>query len=550
LNACSSSLAEWSSKYPHLHYIFHPTFERLSSEEALHLLPEPLSGEKSISSVEALLNALLHSVQVIVTEISKTRLEVTEGIDLERRITEVYRETRNLTHLLSTNGVLEQLGTLLSGISTARELQHALHCTLPFLEIYQNLVQAQIAIHTRWTKALFKLDHVLCSTLLRLSKEGFCQPPETIEDGDGTGELLEDVEGTGLGEGSGTDNISKEIEDESQVEGLKGEDQEKKNQEGDDDNAVEMTEDFGGALEDVADGGLEEDNVDESDASDNEDPEERLEDLDPTDPSALDEKIWGDEGGPQDDTKDKSRKDHSEEQNGSSEVVAKENNEKPQKEKGGTEEETEGEVEQKEEDQEAQATEDQTKDEEGEPSTAGAPMPDYVQDTNILDIPDDIELDVGEEEQKSTSDEELDRGGEDRQDEKFDDVETGDESLFDDDLEGSEHRDSTLQDNDTTPVDQVMEMNTTVEENVDEDHAKEESIPEEATVHSDVSPGNGDADGQDSADGAEAQGHFTTGQTIGSAVNAGQRSTNQENFNEQTECALFNFLLSLFITLA
>ena len=173
-------------------------------------------------------------------------------------------------------------------------------------------------------------------------------------------------------------------------------------------------------------------------------------------------------------------------------------------------------------------------------------MPDYVQDTNILDIPDDIELDVGEEEQKGTSDEELDRGGEDRQDEKLDDVETDDESLFDDDLEGGrEHRDSTLQDNDTTPVDQVMEMDTTVEENVDEDHAKEE-----ATAHSDVSPGNGDADGQDSADSAEAQGHFTTGHTIGSAVNARQRSTNQEIFNEQTECALFDFLLSLFVTLA
>jgi len=535
-------------EYSHLRYIFHPTSERLSSEEALHFLPEPLSGEKSISSVEALLNALLHSVQAIVTEISRTRLEVTEGADLERRIIEVCRETRNLTHLLSVNTVLEQLNTLLSGISTARELQHALHCALPFLEIYQNLVQAQIAIHTRWTKALFKLDHVLCSTLLRLSKEGFCQPPETIEDGDGTGELLEDVEGTGLGEGPGTDNISKEIEDESQVEGLKGEDQEKKNQEGDDDNAVEMTEDFGGALEDVADGGSEEDKVDESDASDNEDPEERLEDLDPTDPSALDEKIWGDEGGPQDDTKDKSGKDHSEEKSGSSEVVAKENNEKSQREKSGMEEETEGEIEQKEEDEEAQATEDQTKDEEGEPSMAGAPVPDYVQDTNILDIPDDIELDVGEEEQKSMSDEELDRDGEDRQDEKLDDVETGDESLFGDDLEGDgEYHDSALQDHDTTPVDQDLEMDTTVEENVDEDHAKEESIPEEATVHSHVSPGNGDADGADSA---EAQDHFSTGQTIGSAVNAGRRSANQEKHNEQTGCALSNFLLSLSVTLA
>lgn len=525
-----------------MHYIFHPTFERLSSEEALHLLPEPLSGGKSISSVEALLNALLHSVQAIVTEISKTRLEVTEG---ERQIIEAYRETCNLTHLLSTNHVLEQLNALLSGISTARELQHALHCALPFLEIYQNLVQTQISIHTRWTKALFKLDHVLCSTLLRLSKEGFCQPPETIEDSDGTGELLEDVEGTGLGEGSGMDNISKEIEDESQVEGLKGEDQggeEKKNQERDGDNAVEMTEDFGSALEDVADGRLEEDDVDEPDASDNEGPEERLEDLDPSDPSALDEKIWGDEGSPQDDTKDESGKDHSEEQSGTSEMVAKENNEKSQRERGGMREETEVEVEQKEEDQEAQATEDQTKDEEGEPSTAGAPMPDNIQDTNILDIPDDIELGVGEEEQKSTSDGELDKGGED---EKLNDIETGDESLFDDELEGGEHRDSTLQDNDTTPVDRDMEMDTAVEENMDEDHAKKESIPEQAIVHSDVSPGNAD-----STDNAEAQDHFSTGQTIGSGANAGQRSTNKEKLNEQTEYALLDFLSSLFVTLA
>ena len=136
-----------------------------------------------------------------------------------------------------------------------------------------------------------------------VAKDGFCKPPEG-EAGAGEGEgSMEDAGGMGMGEGTGKENVSKEIEDESQVEGLQGEAGEDEDieraEEGD---ALEMSEDIGGKMQDVPDKeGEEEGDDDEKD--DDEEPEEQVGNLDAMDPSAVDEKLWGDEGGPEDDKK-------------------------------------------------------------------------------------------------------------------------------------------------------------------------------------------------------------------------------------------------------
>ena len=56
--------------------------------------------------------------------------------------------------------------------------------------------------------------------LLGVFEHGLQLPEEQEGEGEGQGEW---ADGTGLGEGEGMNDITKEIEDESQMEGLKGE---------------------------------------------------------------------------------------------------------------------------------------------------------------------------------------------------------------------------------------------------------------------------------------------------------------------------------------
>jgi len=97
------------------------------------------------------------------------------------------------------------------------------------------------------------LEHTLASLFQQLFAKGFAKKQE--EDTTGDGERgTEDCDGTGLGEGSGVKDISDELNDEEQIEGLKQDKEEEKNsdekEESKPDEGVEMTNDFEGDLED------------------------------------------------------------------------------------------------------------------------------------------------------------------------------------------------------------------------------------------------------------------------------------------------------------
>ncbi|GAA5896896.1 hypothetical protein JCM8208_007119 [Rhodotorula glutinis] len=177
----------------------------------------------------------------------------------------------------------------------------------PFLRIYADLLSRHLASFFDWHKASLKLNHVLASILKELASDGFCRPPE--DDGKGESDQTDGKtsEGTGMADGTGAKNVSDEIEDESQLEGLQSDvPQEKRDDEQqpdeDDDNAVEMKGDFEGDLEDRGDGAKEDGDESESDDDDDQaEPEEQVADVDPLDPSSVDEKFWGDDEPPQED---------------------------------------------------------------------------------------------------------------------------------------------------------------------------------------------------------------------------------------------------------
>lgn len=277
----------------------------------------------------------------------------------------------------------------------------AIQSLLPYLIGYNLKLEQHLTTHAAWSKALYKLDYVLVRTFTALSLKGFCKPQEADDQKDSGQEGQMEMDGTGLGSGSGEQNVSNEIEDESQVEGLRGdkeeeEDDQPKDRNGDND-AVEMQDDFEGALEDA-----EEDEKDENQQEEEEDGEEEKQDMDEhvgdVGEDAVDDQFWGDEDqeNQEDGNEDKLDKDQNQQQ-GESEMAAKEKEESSSKDKKEPNEQNEeGQAEQEIEQQENEAEGDQQ--EQGEDENlpeegAGAALDSTMPEVETLDLPEEMDLD-------------------------------------------------------------------------------------------------------------------------------------------------------------
>jgi midasin len=394
----TTTLELWARIHPRLRYLFVPVKSWLESQASISLSSH-VDSTAAVENTDTVIDLFLVHVQSMLAACPESENKEEYG-ERDRYIEQDYHNVRNLTRLLKLNQTYDSLNDALRQLAIhGSDIQTNLQRLLPFLDLYLQLVHHQLTAHSEWTKALFKLDYVLCSVTQTIAKDGFCKPPDGDDAGTG-GDTSEVSGGMGLGAGAGAENVSKEIEEESQVEGLKGDDDEgndPKDRKDDDDDAIEMSEDIGGSLEDVPEDEESQDDKD-SDRESDADPEEQLGDLDASDPSAVDEKLWGDEKGPQDseDKDDKTNQDHSEEKSGNSEVVAKEGEQQQQrKEKQDGDEQTADQEPPPDAEDEAMAEGEEDQDNPADAS--GAPMDDYVQDANTLDLPDDLDLGLGEE---------------------------------------------------------------------------------------------------------------------------------------------------------
>ena len=418
-------------------------------------------------------------MQTFISKCPETKLTETERAGEDQYILYGYRIVRDFTHLLNMDTIISALDSLILHFAPrGMGLDEPLRRILPFLEHYLDLVKDQLIAHTQWTKALFKLDFVVCSVLHTLSTQGFCKPPDLDDSEDGK-EAEEGVGSIGMGEGSGSQNISKDIEDESQVEGLQGEEEQDVTDDKGDNDAIEMNNDLGGDLEDVPDNGSQD--GEDSDQGGEADPEEQLGNLDMTDPSVVDEKLWGDEKGPEDDRpQEKTNQDHSEQQSGESEVTAKEGNERPR-----SKEQPSGQKEgndKKTPDVEDELISEVGDDTPNDPEISGAPMDDYVQDANTLDLPDDMDLDKDDQDRGDLP-KEMESDGDEQ---SIDDAMTdGEPEPSPDDVVLDQQREAPLPD-EVSDNEQNMEMPGQQET---ENKLETEATGEDAIARPDVSTG-------------------------------------------------------------
>jgi midasin len=356
--------------------------------------------------------------------------------------------------------------------------QHAMLRVHPFLQAYVSILRDFIIETAQWGWATMKFTYVVCSTVRTIAEKGFCRPPDADDAGE-SDKRGKESDGTGLGEGSGTNNVSEEIEDESQVEGLRGEaddptDNTPTKQES---TAIEMSEDIGGEMEDV---NPEEDVDEEKESDDEPEPEDRIGDVDPMAPDAVDEKLWGDEHGPEDDPSDQhTTQDHSTQKPPESDTVAKKGDSTPKK-----PEEKPGDTEGKGVDDEMADDDDGKQDlpdlDEDRPDL-GAQMDDYVPEADTLDLPEELSLDQDEERGQEKSDDDL--GEED-----FGDVDL-DESAADG--ADGEHRPQDAEEDAIDPLtDEAKETQEDVMGSDGSHEADDDRETEQVTARPDIGGGN------------------------------------------------------------
>ena len=256
----------------------------------------------------------------------------------------------------------------------------------PFLQRYLRLADVYLDMLAGWHKSLLKLASTLLIIGLELADKGFCKPTEM-----GTESKQQEMvgDGTGIGEGSGKADVSKDITDESQVEGLQ-EQQEQEDMESEEkheaDGAIEMDGDFDADVEETQG---EAKTKEEEAPLEGEPPEEEMAQLDRDDPNVVDEKLWGQDGHDQQQVKPESAQEGESKGSDDADIAAKAQQASvpPANHKGETAPGKED------PEDETQMDEPQPEDVGEQTNDDGRPVDDYVDQQEPLSLPDDLHID-------------------------------------------------------------------------------------------------------------------------------------------------------------
>lgn len=369
---------------------------------------------------------------------SQERPQLNDGKDLfvirSFDIGKVFQSLRFKDVLSHIESYLKDVFQLDADCNDFGEQEHEVVQIRAFLEEFLRFSHHILLGIADWIKSVLKLAWIVCGLVNRLAREGLCKPSDTPESSnDAAGESLE---GAGMGLGTGDKDISDEVEDASQVEGLQGEEQPPpQHNTGDakgEDNALEMEEDFEGDLMDPGDTGADDDGP-ESDDDSGPDLDEKIRDIGENDADAIDEKLWGGEKGPDDpasgtdQTHDASTNKHKDD----SDIVAKADRETDPRQDPDPNQDSEENQHQMSEGEPPDGTDgaEDLPEDSDQPDEGGRKLDDTLQEANTLNLPEDMDLDLDADGSSdggvSLEDEAMDDASEGLPDNADHDAETG-----------------------------------------------------------------------------------------------------------------------------
>lgn len=214
------------------------------------------------------------------TEVMTTSIRALHMDKVERNIAETLEL---FTKLDLTNVAINNMSTSLMAVIS------------PILDQYQATCLRSIQAFSNVHKNTCKLGYKLSKSFSQLASQGFCTPQEKSEETSGENGQLES--GTGLGDGEGAEDISKDIQPDEDLSELAQEGNKESGQEMEDEkDAVDMADqELEGDLESI-DGGEDKEegskSGDEDEDENGDDMDEEAGEVDDLDPSAVDEKMW------------------------------------------------------------------------------------------------------------------------------------------------------------------------------------------------------------------------------------------------------------------
>lgn len=185
-------------------------------------------------------------------------------------------------------------GAISTSLSNSFGAVAATRLVTPILQQYAGFCKSMVESLCDNHRATAQMGFKLTSIFLQMSAQGFCSPQEKSDEESGADGKVES--GTGLGDGDGAEDISKDIQEDEDLSELAQE--ANKDESGDvedEKDAVDMAdEDMEGEMGSVA--GDEDEDDEKKDGDDQEEGEDDIDeeagDVDDLDPTAIDEKMW------------------------------------------------------------------------------------------------------------------------------------------------------------------------------------------------------------------------------------------------------------------
>ncbi|KAA1117838.1 hypothetical protein PGT21_025055 [Puccinia graminis f. sp. tritici] len=296
-NATTDRLESLALSFPDFNFILSPLAQQLRHHQTT--IPnfddvDGCSSEKAWGSMKKLTDSIL----VVIQDLARPKDPQSDLITSKKApglLRKAHSEFASLTGQCHLEEILQNLSNFNQAVSfttNSEEISLLLNMGASLLRQYLQLISNHLLEYLRWHRSNLHLLHTIVSIGANIAEQGFCKPDFREEEEDSAGKDGPSRDGTGLGGGQGAKDVSDEIEDDEQLEGLQGEvDEEKPEADQDaskEDKAVETQQDFDASLEDVEDADDSESNANEDDEADDE-VEDGLGKVDPLDSGAVDE---------------------------------------------------------------------------------------------------------------------------------------------------------------------------------------------------------------------------------------------------------------------
>jgi midasin len=405
LRQLSADAAKWEGQRPDLSFVLEQITSwadfQVSTTSATTKMDRELTLDDMNDEVLSTVDKILVALQGVKSSLSALPSSVEDKDWLAQTdsvLTKALKELHISEIAMSFDSVLSKLQFLQNGHGSDLSLASAIITSLlPVVEQHQAICEDLIGRFLSVHREISKMSYVLAKSFTQVASEGFCSPHEESNEENQAGKM---ESGTGLGEGEGAEDISKDVQDDEDLTDLaqqENSEQSKEDMEKSGD-AVDMDqEDLQGEFD--KEGDDKEENENESGSEGEEDEiDDEVGSVDSLDPAALDEKLWdGSHNEEQKETENEEGKGVSE-----SDQQAASNDKKKGEGEGGEEQ---GDEEEEEEDPE----------DEGE--AVGREEMDvtdpHAKEEETLDLPEEMQLD-GDEKEDAGSD--MDDGMDDLSD--------------------------------------------------------------------------------------------------------------------------------------